>query len=120
MEIVTEDKTAEEVQAEVAPVVAEIVAAVVADLPEDPAEITPEMAVPTLDPEAEQIDNPDNVAAVELVMAVEEEFAITIPDEDAATLTTVAEVTEFVTAAVMAPAEEEPAEDEALDEEVAA
>ncbi len=52
-------------------------------------------------PEAKFIEDlgADSLDTVELVMAFEEEFDITVPDEEAEKLTSVGEVTEYITKA---------------------
>lgn len=49
-------------------------------------------------PEASFIDDlgADSLDTVELIMALEEEFSIEIPDEDAEKMTTVGDVTKYI------------------------
>ena len=51
-------------------------------------------------PEASFVDDlgADSLDTVELVMALEEEFGVEIPDEDAEKITRVKEATEYITA----------------------
>ena len=53
-------------------------------------------------PEASFADdlNADSLDVVELIMAIEEEFGIEIPDEDASKITTVGEAIEYLKKAV--------------------
>lgn len=53
-------------------------------------------------PEAKFIDDlgADSLDTVELVMAFEEEFDITVPDEEAEKLTSVGEVTDYIKSAL--------------------
>ena len=52
----------------------------------------------TVAPEASYVDDlgADSLDTVELVMALEEEFGIEIPDEDAEKITRVKEATEYI------------------------
>ena len=55
----------------------------------DEADVTPETSL-TKDLESDSLD------AVEIIMAIEEEYGIEIPDEDAETFQTVADLVKYV------------------------
>jgi acyl carrier protein len=56
----------------------------------------------SLVPEANLLDDlgADSLDVVELVMAIEEEFGIEVPDEDAENIRTVADITSYIEARV--------------------
>ena len=56
----------------------------------------------SLVPEANLLDDlgADSLDVVELVMAIEEEFAIEVPDEDAETIRTLGDITSYIEALV--------------------
>ena len=69
----------------------ERVVAVLADkLSKDESEITPESVI------REDL-GADSLDMVEIIMGLEDEFDVEIPDEDAAGITTVAEVVSYIT-----------------------
>jgi acyl carrier protein len=64
-------------------------AALIEDFEMDEAMVTPEARL------YEDLEL-DSIDAVELIMALEEEFQVTIPDEDAAELTVIGDIVRYI------------------------